>query len=166
MISEGIEIKELTCYSKPLLEEVGQLMKELSETVPPDVDNFTRVVEDSNCHLYVILKDSHIIGCATLCIFHSPTGTKASIEDVVVSSAYRGQHLGRRLMEHLMGQAQEYAPIQLQLTSRPSRIQANNLYKSLGFQQKETNCYTLMLTNDVEEEKEKRIVGSIRLTGR
>lgn len=154
MIGEGIEIKELTNYSDVQLDELNGLLKELSDTASLDAFDLERVLGDRNCHLYVILKDMHMIGCATLCIFHSPTGTKASVEDVVVSSAYRGQHLGRRLMEHLMAQAQEYAPIQLQLTSRPSRIQANNLYRSLGFQQKETNCYTLMLANEVEKEKE------------
>lgn len=153
MISKGIEIKELTNYSDVQLDELNGLLKELSDTASLDAFDLERVLGDRNSHLYVILKDMHIIGCATLCIFHSPTGTKASVEDVVVSAAYRGQHLGRRLMEHLMVQAQEYAPIQLQLTSRPSRIQANNLYRSLGFQQKETNCYTLMLTNEVDEEK-------------
>ncbi len=27
------------------------------------------------------------------------------------------------------------------LTSRPSRVAANNLYKKLGFQMRDTNCY-------------------------
>ena len=38
--------------------------------------------------------DGHFIGCASLCIFHTPTGRKASIEDVVVGSGSRGQGIG------------------------------------------------------------------------
>lgn len=124
------------------------------------------VLKDSNCHLYVILEsltpnpsssstklrtgagEGRIIGCATLCVFHSPTGTKASIEDVVVSSAYRGQHLGKRLMEYVLEQAKAYAPIELHLTSNPMRVAANKLYQSLGFQRKETNCYQMMITDE------------------
>ena len=140
--------------------------------------NFTQtdlmlVLKDSNCHLYVILEsltpspssssaklrtgagEGRIIGCATLCVFHSPTGTKASIEDVVVSSAYRGQHLGKQLMEYVLEQAKEYAPmdstdsptVELHLTSNPMRVAANKLYQSLGFQRKETNCYQMLITD-------------------
>lgn len=87
-------------------------------------------------------------GCATLCVFHSPTGTKASIEDVVVSSADRGQHLGKQLMEYVLEQAKAYAPIELHLTSNPMRVAANKLYQSLGFQKKETNCYQMMITDE------------------
>ena len=106
------------------------------------------VLKDTNSHLYVILNDEHIVGCSTLCIFHSPTGTKASIEDVVVSSDYRGQHLGKKLMEFVLEQAKAYAPIELHLTSNPMRVAANKLYQSLGFQKKETNCYQMMITDE------------------
>lgn len=75
--------------------------------------------------------------------FHSPTGAKASIEDVVVSSAYRGQHLGKQLMEYIIKEATRYALLELYLTSNSKRVVANNLYQSLGFQKKETNCYVM-----------------------
>ena len=133
------------------------------------------VLKDSNCHLYVILEcltpgpssssaklrtgagEGRIIGCATLCVFHSPTGTKASIEDVVVSSAYRGQHLGKQLMEYVLEQAKAYAPIELHLTSNPKRVAANKLYQSLGFQKKETNCYQMSIVDGttVQDNQEK-----------
>lgn len=123
------------------------------------------VLKDTICHLYVILDsltpapssstelrtgagEGRIIGCATLCVFHSPTGTKASIEDVVVLSAYRGQHLGKQLMEYVLEQVKAYAPIELHLTSNPMRVAANKLYQSLGFLKKETNCYHLMITDE------------------
>lgn len=100
---------------------------------------------DTNSHLYVIIDQDHIVGCATLCVFHSPSGSKASIEDVVVSSDYRGQHLGKKLMEYVLEQARQFAPIELHLTSNPKRFAANKLYQSLGFQKKETNCYRMMM---------------------
>jgi len=84
-----------------------------------------------------------IIGTATLIISASPTGRKAHIEDVVVSSAYRGQHLGKTLLEHLLNEARQLSPIAVHLTSRPSRVAANNLYQSLGFIRRDTNVYKL-----------------------
>lgn len=138
-----MEIKELTGYTPSQFEDLRQLMTELSERIVLTEKDLTLVLEDTNCHLYAVLEEGHVIGCATLCVFHSPTGAKASIEDVVVSSAYRGQHLGRRLMEHVIDQAQQFAPIELHLTSNPKRVAANHLYQSLGFQKKETNCYRM-----------------------
>ena len=88
-----------------------------------------------------------IIGCASLCVFHSPTGRKASIEDVVVSSGSRKQGIGRALMEHIIDFARrELAPVDLHLTSRPERVVANEMYKELGGEKKGTNVYRMRKT--------------------
>lgn len=142
-----MKIQELQHYTQAQFEDLNQLMSELSDRVIFTQTNLLLVLKDNNCHLYVILADERIIGCATLCVFHSPTGTKASIEDVVVSSAYRGQHLGKQLMEYVMEQAKAYAPIELHLTSNPMRVAANKLYQTLGFQKKETNCYQMSIVD-------------------
>lgn len=141
-------ICQLQSYTQAQFEDLKQLMSELSDRVNFTQANLMLVLKDSNCHLYVILDGDCIVGCATLCIFHSPTGTKASIEDVVVSSAYRGQHLGKQLMEYVHEQAKAYAPIELHLTSNPMRVAANKLYQSLGFQKKDSNCYQMMMTDE------------------
>lgn len=141
-----MEIQELHNYTQAQFEDLTQLMTELSDRVNFTQSDLMLVLRDCNCHLYVILDGEHIVGCATLCIFHSPTGTKASIEDVVVSSAYRGQHLGKQLMEYVLEQAKAFAPIELHLTSNPMRVAANKLYQSIGFQKKETNCYQMTIS--------------------
>ena len=147
-IKDDMEIQELHNYTQAQFDDLKQLMSELSDRVSLTQTNLLMVLKDSNCHLYVILDGERVMGCATLCVFHSPTGTKASVEDVVVSSAYRGQHLGKQLMEYVLEQAKAYAPIELHLTSNPMRVAANKLYQSLGFQKKETNCYQMMITDE------------------
>ena len=37
------------------------------------------------------------------------------------------------------------SPIDLRLTSKPSRVEANALYQALGFKQRETNVYQMSL---------------------
>lgn len=154
-----MKIRELKECSPSQFEELRELMSELTERVVLTPDALEHVLRDESSHLYVIHEspcpsssstklrtaegEGRIIGCATLCVFHSPTGAKASIEDVVVSSAYRGRHFGRQLVEHLIEQARALSPIELMLTSNSKRIAANQLYQSLGFQRKETNCYRL-----------------------
>lgn len=145
-IKDNMEIQELHNYTQAQFQDLKQLMSELSDRVNFTQTDLMLVLKDTNCHLYVILESERIIGCATLCVFHSPTGTKASIEDVLVLSAYRGQHLGKRLMEYVLEQAKAYAPIELHLTSNPMRVAANKLYQSIGFQKKETNCYQMTIS--------------------
>lgn len=83
-IKDNMEIQELLYYTQAQFEDLKQLMSELSDRVNFTQSDLMLVLRDCNCHLYVIQDGEHIVGCATLCIFHSPTGTKASIEDVVV----------------------------------------------------------------------------------
>lgn len=162
IIKDNMEIQELHNYTQAQFEDLTQLMTELSDRVNFTQSDLMLVLRDCNGHLYVILDGEHIVGCATLCIFHSPTGTKASIEDVVVSSAYRGQHLGKQLMEYVLEQAKAFAPIELHLTSNPMRVAANKLYQSIGFQKKETNCYQMSIVDGTTvQDNQKKLKQSI-----
>ena len=137
------KIIELNTLTDAQVQEVISLMGELDPTITVTPEMVKRTVEAPGTHFIAVTAEDHIIGCASLCIFDSPTGRKASVEDVVVSSAYRGQHIGKQLMEHVIEYARTLAPINLQLTSRPERVAANKLYQSLGFQKRETNAYRM-----------------------
>ena len=134
-------IIELLEWSHETACQVIRLMGELSTRCTCTDESLRNVIADPASHLFCVMEGQRVVACATLCLFHSPTGTKGSVEDVVVAADCRGRHLGRQLMEHLMNVASADAPIELHLTSRPSRMAANRLYESLGFRQKETNCW-------------------------
>lgn len=119
-------------------------MGQLTQNSRLTPEKLSEVLE--NAHLFVAKDGDKIIGCATLCPFFSPTGRKASIEDVVVSTEYRGQGIGRKFVEAAIEKSKTFAPITLQLTSRPTRVAANRLYQSMGFIPKETNFYYMKLT--------------------
>jgi len=147
-----MSIKELSALSESQVKDLLALMVELDPEIDVSSAMLRRAVESSSSHFFAITDtDNHItdtnnriIGCATLCVFESPTGRNASIEDVVVSSQYRGQGLGKMLMEHVIEYAKtELKNVDIHLTSRPHRLAANELYKKLGFQQKETNAYVM-----------------------
>ena len=86
---------------------------------------------------------------ATFCTYLCPTGRKAWIEDVVVDSAFRGKGLGKHLVNNIIDVVNKQGNTTLMLTSRPSRIEANHLYQSLGFEKRQTNVYKMAFEQDV-----------------
>ena len=138
---------ELCTLSDSQIADLLGLMKELNDklTVTPEMQR--RAVGSPGTRIFIAENDEkRIVGCATLCVYESPTGRKASVEDVVVSSAYRGQGIGRTLMQRIIDFAgSKLSPIDLRLTSNPTRKEANELYQALGFVKRETNAYELKL---------------------
>lgn len=143
-------IKELSVLSESQVSDVLSLMGELTSSIVVTPEMVLRTVASASSHFFAIIDDNgHIVGCATLCVFDSPTGRKASVEDVVVSSLYRGQGLGRKLMEHVIEYARtEIHDVEIYLTSKPHRVAANNLYQHLGFRKKETNVYMMKVREE------------------
>lgn len=126
------------------------LMEELDPALAVTPAMLRAAAENPNTHLFVAMEDGHVIGTASLCVMRCPSETKARIEDVAVASSYRGRGIGRWLMEHMLEFARrELAPVELNLTSRPARVAANQLYRSLGFLPYETNVYKMKVWGGV-----------------
>ena len=139
---QKIEIHEATEATERLAADIGGLLRQLSATPHPfTLTTLQTIVSEPGTHLYVATADGHAIAMLTLAFYTTPTGRKAWVEDVVVDSRHRGLGLGRRLVTHATDTARSDGPCTLMLTSRPSRIAANALYRSAGFEQKETNVY-------------------------
>jgi len=113
---------------------------------PPDATQLQALLEDERLHLF-LARDPQgtIAGMVTLILYRVPTGLRARIEDLVVSPHHRGHGLGRALMERAMLAARQAHAHVLDLTSNPSRLEANRLYLALGFTRWETNVYRRVL---------------------
>ena len=138
---------ELCTLTGSQIEDLLGLMKELNSDLKVTAQQQQRSVASPGTRIFVAENDEkHIVGCATLCVFESPTGRKASVEDVVVLPAYRGQGIGRTLLQRIIDFAGgKLSPIDLRLTSNPTRTEANALYQDLGFVKRDTNVYMLKL---------------------
>lgn len=89
--------------------------------------------------------DGSIAGIALMGTYQVISGHKGWIEDVVVDENYRGQGIGRLLVEKLLEVAREKRLSEVLLFSAPHRKAAISLYTSLGFQHRETGLYGLKL---------------------
>ncbi len=140
-MNKMIKTEQITHYDETDFEQLKRLISQLTKRVTPTNEMLMQTLKEGA--LFVARDDRKIIGCAIIVFFHSLTGRKASIEDVVVDETYRGKGIGRQLMENVLALAKTKAPVTLQLTSRAQRIAANALYASMGFERKNTNFYTL-----------------------
>lgn len=137
-------ITQATHYSEPLRQRLEELLNQLTPQPSTLSEQTLRaVLDDSASRLYLLEEEGRVVGMLTLGIYHSPTGSKGWIEDVVVDDACRGRGYGRMLVAHAIEEARKAGVAQLMLTSNPLRVAANKLYQAMGFERKETNCYKM-----------------------
>ena len=136
-----VEIKTYSpAYHAAILHFLNQLTPEpmtFTESM------FKELLASTNSYLFFLMQEEKIAGMLTVGIYHSPTGGKAWIEDVVVDEAFRGQGLSKLLVSHAIEFVQSKGIPLLMLTSNPKRIAANKLYQAMGFERKETNVYRM-----------------------
>lgn len=101
--------------------------------------------QDTNIGTMSPLSAPRICGMATLVPIMTLKRYVARVEDVVVDIEYRGQGIGTKMMKRLIEDAKHNGFEGLELTSRPEREAANALYRKLGFVQRETNVYQMVL---------------------
>ncbi len=138
-----MEIREITTLSDEAFHQLARLMQELSNSYSPSRAALEAVVMQDNSHLYGLYIESELVGSYTLAYYHTPTGSKACLEDVVVHSDFRGRGLGRELITDAISRLRESGIRQVLLTSKPTRQAANALYQAMGFTRKETNVYVM-----------------------
>ncbi len=64
---------------------------------------------------------------------------------MVVDESQRGKGFGIELVKFALDYSKSLDAGSVALTSRPSRVEANELYKKLGFVRHETNVYKFLL---------------------
>jgi ribosomal protein S18 acetylase RimI-like enzyme len=139
----GISVEEVTSTSDEVIDALARLVPQLSQSSgPPTLSDLTEMAASPAIVLLVARStDGLIVGSLTLAVFRIPTGMRAWIEDVVVDSQVRGKGVGSLLVRAAVARAEAMGARTVDLTSRPSRTEANRLYQSLGFELRETNVY-------------------------
>jgi ribosomal protein S18 acetylase RimI-like enzyme len=141
-----MSIKEINRFSVRLFNAVLRLIPQLaSDAELPTEKHFKGILRSDRTHFFIAELDKDIVGILTIATYDIPSGTKVWIEDVVVDESQRGKGIGKELMLFAVDFAKTTGAKAIELTSRPSRIAANQLYKKLGFVIRETNVYRYSL---------------------
>lgn len=140
-----MKIVEITSFSDQAYEKVCALAGQLSDQpIKITIAHFKQMLNSGNTHLFFIENEEDIVvGMLTVGIYDTPTESKAWMEDVVIDDHYRGCGYGKILVTNAIDFAKRKGVTTLALTSNPTRIAANALYRSLGFHPYQTNVYKI-----------------------
>ena len=142
---EGIEIIEVKEESIEILTTLQNLLPQLTSSFKSfEMSDLKEIVDSKIVKLYIAidrLSTDQIVGTYTLVMFRIPTGNNIRIEDVIVDDNKRGRGIGKKMIQHAIDKAKSAGVKKIELTTHQWRVEANNLYQSLGFTKTETNVY-------------------------
>jgi ribosomal protein S18 acetylase RimI-like enzyme len=146
-VTISVEIVEQS--SPELLDAMNALIPQLSSSATSlTMENLDVIVAAPSVQLFIARRGTDVVGTLTLVLFPLPTGIRAWIEDVVVDEGSRNMGVGEALTTASIDFARTMKVRSIDLTSRPSRVAANELYTKLGFVLRETNVYRRMMKED------------------
>lgn len=138
-------IVEMTQVTDEIKATFTRLIPQLTQHSPPPTKDMLVKIADSDRVFVFLAREGdaggRILGSATLGTFITPTGVHGWIEDVVVDRDARRMGIGRALTEACLDKARMLGLREVNLTSRPGREAANQLYQKMGFEQRQTNVY-------------------------
>jgi len=143
-----IRVEPLKTVSEAQLKDFIHLVSELRRNKDEHVGSISdleEIINDKNAFMVVAQDGEAVVGMGTLYVIIKVGKHVGYIEDIVVDSRYRGQGLGKKIVEELIAEARKRKLTYLFLTSHAARDTANNLYQKLGFEIVDTNPYKLRL---------------------
>lgn len=138
-------IGKVSEVTEELHEALQQLVPQLgAHKIPPTWEELNLLIKSEASTLLVAREPdekSPIAGILCLSIYRVPTGLRSIIEDVIVDQSMRRRGIGEALVEKAIELARESGAEGISLTSNPGREAANQLYRSMGFELRQTNPY-------------------------
>lgn len=138
----SITIEELREVTDDVVDAFARLLPQLSSSAKPlDAAAIKNVLSSPAVTVLVARDEGEIIGMLSLVVFCIPTAVRAWIEDVVVDAAVGRKGTGTALVREAVARAKAAGARTVDLTTRPSRVAAGNLYEKAGFEQRDTRVY-------------------------
>jgi ribosomal protein S18 acetylase RimI-like enzyme len=145
-VDTTVERLDATTLTDADVHAFNMLLRQLSRSAPPLLpEDLIKILANPNTMVFVARSDGELVGTLTLVLQITITGERARIEEVVTSDAVRRQGVGRLLIRTAVDAAKHLGLRSIDLTSRPTREGANNLYLSEGFKLRETNVFRIVL---------------------
>ena len=127
-------------------EEVGELFREYTRMLVELDPEFQKSLDEQNYdeelehledkyglpggRLYLAWWDGELAGCVGMKQLDNKNG---ELKRLYVRPAFRGQHLGRKLVERIIEDARSLGYSRLMLDTMPELVSARHMYGSMGF---------------------------------
>ena len=138
------EIVQLKKADAGTVDQINSLLKQFNDS-KASFSTLQALVDNGNIECWTAQENGVIVGMVTLALAQRVNGMSSRIEDVVVDEAHRGKGLGKALCKKAIERAKARGAYSIHLNSRPARVAANEMYKKLGFELRETKAYHLKL---------------------
>ncbi|MBP5211186.1 MAG: GNAT family N-acetyltransferase [Bacteroidales bacterium] len=143
-----MHIETLIKASEKDLREITEVVAQLSNNAQQlTLSHLREILSRAESRIFVARDSSgSIVGTLFVAWYCGLTSNKMWIEDVVVDKGSRGQGIGRSLVTAALDAAKEAGfKGKIMLTSRPTRVEAHALYKSLGFEEYDTGVFVIRI---------------------
>lgn len=137
------------------LPKIIELFREMDgeDGLPPEESKtiWTKLNEYPYYRVFVIEDRELVIGTCSLVIIDNlgHQGAKIAVaENMIISQEFRGQGMGKQLMQFVMARAEEEKCYKLMLSSNKKRTLAHKFYEQLGFEQHGISFMTEFGRND------------------
>lgn len=127
-------------------EEVGELFREYTRMLVELDPEFQKSLDEQNYdeelehledkyglpggRLYLAWQDGELAGCVGMKKLDDKTG---ELKRLYVRPSFRGQHLGRELVERIIEDARSLGYSRLMLDTMPELVSARRMYENMGF---------------------------------
>lgn len=127
-------------------EEVGELFREYTRMLVELDPEFQKSLDEQNYdeelehledkyglpggRLYLAWQDGELAGCVGMKKLDDKTG---ELKRLYVRPSFRGQHLGRELVERIIEDARSLGYSRLMLDTMPELVSARHMYENMGF---------------------------------
>ena len=100
-------------------------------------------VHDERSHEFVACIDDTVVGYMILNEMIDIIKNKKTyhIDYVCVDPEYRGQKIGKTMMDYVIDYAKKEGGSRIELTSNPTRVAAHKLYENCGFIKRDTDVF-------------------------
>lgn len=147
MTLNPIEYMELTSKGNgpDMVRDINRLLPQLSSSAEPVTEQWLDYMFDSGTRLFAALDNGRIVGTVLLAPMVIFVGQKDWIEDVIVDEAYRRRGISSKLMDIAEAASRDGSAKSVNLTSKPDRGGARNMYEDRGYKLRDTGVFRLTL---------------------
>ena len=125
------------------MDDINRLIARLSPGAPPCTAQWLGKMFDSGTRMFVAIAGENIVGTVLLVPMVILVGQKDWVEDVVVDEAYARRGIASKLMDMAEQASRERGATSVNLTSKPHRGAARDMYVNRGYHLRDTGVFRL-----------------------